>query len=431
MFASKQERRQGPRLEPIRPVTLPGIQEGKLDNGIPYHMINMGIQPVCKIDVVFRAGRPFEKVPVASRTTTSLLKEGAGERSALDIAETLDFYGGSLRCSAGLDFSNITLFSLNKHLDKLIPLMADVILNPHLSESELEDFKVLQARQLRQELHKTDVVAYRIITEMIFGHRHPYGYNTTPEDYLAISRNDVMEHFERCFRPGNARIFISGKIDDGILEQLNIALGQIPVMESFEEPLLSEIPAAGSKRFEHFPRAEQLSLRMGFAFGNRNHADYTDLYLANTILGGYFGSRLMKNIREEKGYTYNIYSQIDPHLYHGSFYISSEVGNEHGENTLKEIRTELLRMREELMGDEELIMVQNYLMGQLHGMIDGAFNLASVVKALVLETGNLDFFREFNDRSLSMTAEDIRVVCRKYFDPDEMHICCVGQTAVF
>lgn len=431
MFASREERKYGPKLETIRPVSLPAIESGTLDNGIPYHLINLGVQPVCKIDVTFLSGRPFEKVPVASRTTTSLLKEGAANRSALQIAETLDFYGGSLRCSPGLDFSNITLFSLNKHLEKLIPLMADVILRPHFAEDEIHDFKVLQARQLKQELHKTDVVAYRVITEMIFGEKHPYGYNTSPEDYLAIRRDDVLEHYERCFRPGNARIFISGKVDEHTLESLNNAFGKIPVEKSFEKPVLSPVPTAASNRFEHYPKAEQISLRMGFAFGNRNHQDYTDLYLANTILGGYFGSRLMKNIREEKGYTYNIYSQIDPHLYDGSFYISSEVGNEYGKKTIREIQAELLKLSTELVGEEELVMVKNYLLGQLHNMIDGAFNLASVVKVLMLETGGLDFFEQFNRRILEMTAEDIRNICRKYFDPENMHICCVGPVSVF
>lgn len=431
MFASKNERRHGPKLEAIRAVCLPLIENGTLDNGIPYHIINMGVQPVCKIDVTFRSGRPFEKVPAASRTTTSLLKEGAGERSAVDIAENLDFYGGSLRCSAGLDYSSIALFSLNKHLDKLIPLMADVILNPHFSEQEIDDFTVLQSRHLKQELHKSDVVAYRIITEMIFGHEHPYGYNTSPEDYLRISREEILEHYERCFRPGNARIFISGKVEESTLDMLNQHFGQMPVSQSFEKPVLSAIPEPGSRRFEHFPKAEQTSLRMGFAFGNRNHPDYTDLYLANTILGGYFGSRLMKNIREEKGYTYNIYSQIDPYLYHGSFYISSEVGTEYGKKTLNEINKELLRLNSELIGDEELIMVKNYLMGQLHNMIDGAFHLASVVKALILETGSLDFFDRFNERILAMDAHEVREVCRKYFNLDNMHICSVGPASVF
>ena len=431
MFATIQERKHGPQLEAIRPVSLPEIPAGKLDNGIPYHSINMGVQPVCKIDVVFRAGRPFEKVPVASRTTTSLLKEGAGSRTALDIAETLDFYGGSLRTSAGLDFSNISLYSLNKHLDKLVPLMSDVLLRPSFLEQELEDFKVLQARHLRQELHKTDVVAYRVITEMIFGSHHPYGYNTSPEDYLAISMADVLEHYERCFRPGNAQIFISGKVDEQTLDILNQAIGQVPVSESFEEPRIVDLPEGGSMRFEHYPKAEQTSIRMGIAFGNRKHPDYTDLYLANTILGGYFGSRLMKNIREEKGYTYNIYSQIDPHQFDGSFYISSEVGNKYGKKTVHEINVEMARMRDELISEEELTMVKNYLMGQLHNMIDGAFNLASVVKALVMETGNLDFFPHFNERIMAMTAEDVRNISRKYFNPENMHICSVGPTAVF
>ena len=107
MFASKEERKFGPKLQAIKPVSLPAIESGHLDNGIPYHIIDLGNQPVCKIDVTFRSGRPFEKIPVASRMTTSLLKEGAGDRNSLEIAEKLDFFGGSLRCSAGLDISNI------------------------------------------------------------------------------------------------------------------------------------------------------------------------------------------------------------------------------------------------------------------------------------------------------------------------------------
>lgn len=429
MFASQHERRYGPRLAEIKPVKLPLIETGHLHNQIPYHLINLGSHPVCRIDIVFQAGRPFERRPASSRTTTSLLREGAGDRSSAQIAETLDFYGGSLKCSAGLDFTIISLFSLTKHLNQLLPLMADVVLRPRFPDSEIEDFKVLNARQLRQELHKTDVVAYRLITEMIFGREHPYGYNTSPEDYLAITRDDITQHYERCFRPGNARVFISGRISPGILEMVNQYFGQASPSQSFEKARLPEVPLKPETRFERFPKAEQSSLRMGFAFGNRNHPDYTDLYFASTILGGYFGSRLMKNIREEKGYTYNIYAQVDPHLYHGSCYISSEVGNEYVQKTIDEIRLELLKMSEQLVSSEELIMVKNYLLGQLHNMIDGPFNLASVVRALVLETGSLDFFDCFTRRIADITTEEIRAVSARYFSPDQMHLCVVGPAS--
>lgn len=431
MFASKEERKFGPQFRAVKPVSIPPIKSGKLDNGIPYYMMDLGNQPVSKIDITFRSGRPFEKVPVAARMTTSLLKEGAGDLNSLEIAEKLDFFGGSLRCSAGLDISNITLYSLNKHLDELIPVMADVVLRPHFSPEEIEDLKVLRSRQLRQELHKTDVVAYRIITEMIFGSQHPYGFNTSPEDYLAISRDDILEHYERCFRPGNATIYISGQVPQHTLDLLNTYFGQMSVESSYEDPRLTPIPEKVGRRFEPYPKAEQTSLRMGFQFGNRNHPDYTDLYLANTILGGYFGSRLMKNIREEKGYTYNIYSQIDPHLFDGSFYISSEVGNNYGRETLAEINHELNRMRTELVSDQELTMVKNYLLGQLHNMIDGPFNLGSVVKVLIQQTGSLDFFTEFNLRIPEITAVEVRQICQRYFDPDNMHICCIGPSSVF
>jgi predicted Zn-dependent peptidase len=423
-------RNKAPKINMSMNLELPDIQIHYLDNGIPVHVIAMGTQEVLKLEAIFQAGRPFERKKLASRGVASMLKEGNNRLSAAQLAEELDFYGSSLSSPFNIDTGNLVLYSLTKHFDYVLPHFADTLKTPSFPKEELASFIKRNQQHLKIDLRKNEVLSYRKITELIFGEDHPYGYNSFPETYAALHRDDLVEHHERLFTQDNCRLILSGKVNDHVLQQINHYLGKEWRRNSLIVPELTVVTSEPRTVFEHLPESLQASIRIGNRLFNRNHPDSHGLSVLNTLLGGYFGSRLMANIREDKGYTYNISSVVDYMHFDGCFYVTTEVGNEFAALALQEIYNELELLQTDLVDEEELLMVQNYLMGNFLAALDGPFNVSEVVKTMVSEDIPFSFFREGVQNVREMTAEEIKRLACKYLQRDNMWEVIVGAEAL-
>ena len=399
---------------------LPEPQNITLSNGLPVHIINMGTQDVLKMQLVFRAGRPFEKKRLVAKTTSRLLKEGSRNYSSADIAEEIDFYGATLATPTNLDNSNLVFYTLNKHFGKLIPLVAELLLEPVFPQEELDTFVENSKRRLKVDLTKTDVVAYRKVTELIFGTRHPYGYNSDKRAFNRLRRVDLVNHYKKHYNARNCQLFISGKVTDDILQLLDKYMGAIPTGRKSRLLKLPPSPTVPQKM--HIPIADtlQTAIRIGKKVMTRAHPDFTGFTVLNTILGGYFGSRLMMNIREDKGYTYNIYSTQDTMLLDACFYVSTEVGNEFVEPARKEIYREIEILQTDLVPDTELNMVKNYMLGNMLNLVDGPFNVSDVIRALTLNQMSKDSFDQLIQTIIDIDAQTIRDLAQRYLNPKEM-----------
>ncbi len=409
-----------PDIQEVKNLVVPPPDLWYLSNGVPVYETSLGTQEIIKLELVFLAGRPFERKKLASRSTAALMREGSSRYSSADIAETLDYYGGSLATPISLDTSNVLLYSLKKHFEKLLPIVADMLSGPTFPQDELDSFIERNKRRLRIDLSKNDVVAYRQFTESLFTKDHPYGYNSYPETYAQLTREDLVTHFQENYTTGNCMIFLSGKTDASIRKMLDEQLGHA-ILPGEKRP--ANIPAVNDRpekiKIAH-PDTVQTAIRIGRNLFNRHHEDYNGMYVLNTILGGYFGSRLMANIREDKGYTYNIYSSHEAMLYGGYFYVGTEVGNEFVEPTIREIYHEMEVLQNDLVDEEELIMVKNYLLGTLLTNLDGPFNIAEVVKTFISEGVALSAFEELANAIKNITPEELRNLARKYFKKEEM-----------
>ena len=419
-------RKQAPQIHSIEQLILPEPRLHFLDNGIPVYETCMGTQEILKLELVFAAGRTFERKKLVSRATASMIKEGAGELDAAYIAEQVDFYGANLDFPVNLDYSSVVIHCLVKHFEDLLPMLATLVTQPTFPESELQSFIRKRQYRLQLDLAKSDVRAYRAITELIFGEDHPYGYNSSEQIYAQIKRQDVLEHFERTYLAQTCQIFISGKTDERLISLLNRYLGKQlrqgevqgeRVLPARQAPVRLQAPLPGSV---------QTSIRIGCPMFRRAHKDYCGLYLLNTILGGYFGSRLMTNIREEKGLTYNIFSTLDTLKHNGYFYIGTEVSNEQTIATIKEIYIEMQRLREELVKEEELEMVRSFLLGNLLTALDGPFNVGDMVRTMVAEEVPFTHFDELVKKIKEICPEEIRELARKYLNPAQMWEVVIG-----
>lgn len=414
---------------PVHEVTnlfLPYPSVFYLDNGIPVYETRLGTQEIMKVEIVFMSGRLHEHKRLVSRATARMLREGTASYTSAVLAERVDFYAGTLQTPVSLDTGSLVMYCMNKHFPKLVPILAEMLLEPTFPEKELKTYIDNNIQTLLVDLSKNDVLAYRHITELIFGENHPYGYNSTPVDYRALTQADLLKHHAEQLTSDNCLIFLSGKTNDTILALLNQYIGQKKTVaqmpkQSWDFP----IQKPQSIKIKHEDTL-QAAIRIGRRFGTRKHPDFAQFYVLNTILGGYFSSRLMTNIREKRGFTYNIYSALDLMHHDGYFYISSEIGNKFVKKALVEIYHEMEKLQHELVSDHELKMVKNYLLGNMLNMIDGPFAVSEVVKAHITEGVDFNHFHQFIDTVRHITPLQIRNMAQKYFNKADMFEVIVG-----
>jgi len=425
---SRAPKRPAPAIHPVRNLVLPLPREVRLDNGIQVFAMDFPGQEILKVEVVFQAGRPEEVKHLVSRATARLVREGTRSRTGAEIAEHLDFYGGSLSIPTNLDSAVFSLFSLRKYADELIPVFAELLHEPVFPADEIETYKRNSLQELLVDLDKEEVLAYRKITEFIFGETHPYGYNSSPEDYAALTRDDLSAFFDRWYVPANCRLFVSGHVDDTVLGLLNRHFGQTQKDGGGSAGQLPQFSADTKPQTVHIPHPGSLqkAVKIGRRLFARNHPDYNGVFVLNTILGGYFGSRLMMNVREKRGYTYNIYSTADAMLYDGCFYIATEVHSGKVAATVKEIFAEMKSLCDQPVPESELDMVRNYLLGMLLNGLDGPLNISDVVRTLVVEGLPFEAFDDLVHTIRTITPEQVQDLARHYLKPEDFWVVTVG-----
>ncbi|MFN0215037.1 MAG: M16 family metallopeptidase [Saprospiraceae bacterium] len=422
-------RKSAPDIYEVSHLTLPRPQIKLLDNGIPVYVLDYPGQEIVKLEAVFLAGRAEEEKRLASRATSRLLREGTQQKSGAEIAEHLDFYGASLSIPTNLDTSSFVLFSLKKYAHELIPTFAEMLQSPAFSENELENFRSNSIQELAVELEKGEIVAYRKLTELIFGEHHPYGYNSIPEDYTAIQRPDLQHFFDTWYTPSNCLLFASGRIDDEVLGLLNLHFGSRKTNTDTRQKVYPPPPGAQPKPSSvhvSLPNSLQSAIKVGRRLFDRNHPDFDGLVVLNTVLGGYFGSRLMTNIREKKGFTYNIYSTVDAYLRDGCFYIATEVSPEKSAAALRAIFREMKKLREEPVPEEELSMVRNYILGMLLNGLDGPINSSDMVRNQIVENQSPEKFEALVQTVKTISAKSLQDLAQQYLQPKDFWVVTVG-----
>lgn len=422
----KLNRKIPPAIREVTQLHLPRPRLLTLDNGLPLYALDFPGCEVVKVEAVFLAGRPEEEKQLVSRAVSRLLRDGTSTKNGADIAEYFDFYGASFGAPTNLDMANFTLFSLRKYAADVIPLYAELLQDPIFPEHELDTFKRTSIQELLVDLEKVEVPAYRKLTELIFGENHPYGYNSTPESYNALLRDDLFAHYHKWYTHSNCKLFVTGHIDDALLTLLNRHLGQWQKTGPVAASVLPLCTAQPARLDIPHPGSLQTAVKIGRHAFNRDHPDFTGLFVLNTILGGYFGSRLMMNIREKKGYTYNIYSTLDAMLYDGCLYIATEVSPGKAKATEQLIFKEMQQLRDEPVPEEELAMVRNYLLGMLLNGLDGPMNIAELVRNQIVEKLPWEQFETMVETIRTITPAQLQTLAQRYLQPEDFWVVTVG-----
>ncbi len=421
------DRKVGPRITNDFDLKIRNVEHSILENGLEVFELNSGTQEIIKIELVFRSGRIQEKKPAVAKAAIKLLREASKSRTAEQTAYTFDYYGAVFKAECNMEFSSVSLVCLNQHLDKLWPIWLDTILNPAFEEEELTKYKELVSKNLSDQLSKNDVIAYRVFTEELYGCKHPYGYNTEVQDVLSLTSQDIKSYFEENCKLGNAFLILSGKYNDTLRSMI---LKDLEGVDRRHKPSSVVFPQTQSFIGTKLVKTKndlQTSIKIGSLWVPRDHPDYVSLKILNTVLGGYFGSRLMKNIREEKGYTYGIYSSFDVWMQGGYFYVSTDVGTEYLNQTIQEIYKEIKIIKSVEINNIELKMVKNYLLGQSLNLIDGPFATAQLVKSLRAKNLELSRFESSIEEIKTIEAKHLLSLANQYLKEEEFTIVIVGK----
>lgn len=394
-----------------------------LDNTVPVYTVNAGAQEVLMLEWVFYAGNWYEEKNIVAATTNFLLKNGTKQKHAFAINEHFEFHGAYLNRSCYNETATVTLHCLSRHLPELLPVVAELITESIFPEEELAIYKQNQKQRLQVNLKKCDFVANRLIDEYIYGLHHPYGKYTSSEAYDQLQREELAAFFERFYVNGKCLVFAAGKLPADLAQQLNRNFGHLPLnRQSLPEVQHAQVHAEQKAyRIANDTEGVQGAIRIARPFPNRHHPDFPKVQVLNNIFGGFFGSRLMSNIREDKGYTYGIHSYLQSHIHNTAWMISTEAGRDVCEATIAEVYKEMQTLRDEPVEQEELDLVRNYMIGSLLGDLDGPFQIIARWKNYILNNLTEEYFHNSIHTVRTVSTEELRSLANKYLQPDAFY----------
>ena len=416
-----------PEFRVINSVHLPDPQTYNLDNGTALHVINIGDQPVIRLECIFEAGNWYEQEIGASFFAIKMLSEGTLTKTSAEISEAFDRIGAFTEMTHTADRIGIVVYALSRFLPDVLPLVSELIHDAVFPEKEFQDLKNINIQNLRVNKEKNAYLATTAFRAKLFGSNHPYGQSQEEENISSLSIDMIKEHYQRFVKNGKFTVVLAGQVSENDVKVVNEHLGkvytenQILPVTDVQQPVYANVEVLVER-----PDSVQSSIRMGRKLFNRHHPDYFKMLVANEILGGYFGSRLMKNIREEKGLTYGISSHLVTLRKEGYYMIGTDVKKEFTQQTIDEIKKEIYRLQTELVGEEELQTVKNFMSGEFAGSLNTAFEVADRQKILLLDGLPTDFFKHYIEQIHATTSQDVLSMAMQYLQPEDMLTIIAG-----
>lgn len=373
------DRKRQPEIRVLSSLAIQSPERFTLPNGVPVNLIQTGDNEVVRIDVVIGGGRWHQQYPLQALFTNRMLREGTNTYTASQIAEKLDYYGAWLELSNSSCHSFVTLYSLTKYLPQTLKILSSLLKEPLFSEKELEVVVNNNLQQFKVNTSKVDFLAHRALVSHLYGGQHPCGRLVQEKDYKCLSTNLLRSFYDEHYHSKNCVFFLSGKVSNECMKLIEEYFGNSPFgMTSHSLIHKNYIPQPSKEKhiFIERPDAQQSAVRMGMLSLDCLHPDFLDLRVLITLLGGYFGSRLMANIRERKGYTYNISANILSYPERGVLVINAETTNEYVKSLIQEVYVEIERLQNDLVSPEELSIVRNYMIGDMCRSYESAFSLS-------------------------------------------------------
>jgi len=416
-----------PATSDISSVRIPMPGSSFLSNGIPVYSFDLADQELAKIEVVFRSGLAHQSQNLVADFTAKMLTEGTKNRTGIDIANTIDFYGSFLEHSISKDFSSFTLYCLTKYADESLDLFADILCNPTFPEKEFETHKRNGLQRFKVNSDKVSVLCKREFGKLLYVPNHPY-YSEVDEADFNLSTDQLQTHFSEMLNFSDAFIFVSGHVKQTLIRSLDRTFGKVGLKKMDK----SEVLRIDNSLAQNSVIPKEGALQSGIRIGRllpiqRASTDYVPFSVLNTVLGGYFSSRLMSNIREDKGYTYGIGSGLIRSLASTTFLISTEVNAEHTQDTISEINREINRLQNDKVPDMELSRVKNYMIGAYLKKSDGPFNVCDQFKSYFLHGIDLSYNDSYLSEIQEVSSENVRDLAEKFLNFEDLLQVVAGK----
>lgn len=419
------DRRNPPSFNTLERIDIPNVDSTKLENGRQVFYLNDNNTQVFKIDLSIKAGSWYSSDYTVVPLTLKMLNEGTETKTAKELADSFDGYGSFLEFIPGFDHCNLSLYGLTKYFSQNLQLLSELVHSPAFSEQSFQSLKERESQKLKLNLEKSSYLASVSLRERVFGSLHPYGKRISTKGIDSLQLDQVKAFHDSHF--GDFDIMLSGKLPEKFLDALESHFGTSDYNKSII-PQTETVDASTDKKVTmRNSKFVQSSIRIGKTLFNRSHQDYMQFMVLNEILGGYFGSRLMKNIREEKGFTYGIYSQLYALNHKGYFSIGTDVNAENETQTIEEIYKEIQILRTQEIAFEEFHTVKNYMTGTFAGSISSPFSIMDKFKAVHYQGLNLAFFQSYVETINSIRSKDILSMADHYLKPESFIEVTVGQ----
>lgn len=398
-----------------------------LNNNIPMYLIEAGTEDIVRIEFDFRAGQLMEDAPLIATSTNAMLLEGSANYNAESINRTIDKYGAFPNLICEKDTAGFIIFTLNKHLEKILELSHEILFNPIFPDDELNTLMKYRLQRYMVNRQRVSILASDHFFQNVFGNDHPYGRFTLPEFFGNVTAPMLRSFHALHYNISSLNIIVSGKIPIETETLMNKYFGQISnenLQNQFSQPLIKS--TENKKIFIEKSDAVQTAIKIGSLTINKLHPDYPGLKILDTVLGGYFGSRLMKNIREDKGYTYGIGSSVTSLLQSGYKVISTEVGSEYADRTKTEIYNEIRSLQTKPVEKDELNIAKSFMSGEMIRMFDGPFSLAESFKS-VLDFGlDNNYYYRLAEKIKSIEPDEIMHLASTYYKIEDLYEVEVG-----
>ena len=398
-----------------------------LANGLKLFSIDGGEQDLVRIEFIFSNTNYDSAKPLQTFATNTMLNDGTSELSSTQIADKIDYYGAFLQTEYANDHSTVILFTLNKHLANTLPIVKAIISDSIFPQVELDTLIRNQKQKLSVSLEKNDFLSRKTFSHVLFGDTL-YGYDIAATDYDKLSRDQLNTYFKLAYQPKNCTVIISGKVNEDTITLIDKYFGtdwdnSIDIKQNEFKFTMG----SGQEHFLERADALQSAIRIGQVSINRKHADFPGLQVLNTILGGYFGSRLMANIREDKGFTYGIGSALVSLKNTGYFFIASEVGAEVCSATLTEIEKEITLLKEQPVTEGELALVRNYMLGSMLGSLENALSHADKFKNVYFSGIDYDYYKNYINTVRNIGPEELQALANQYLNFNSFEKVIVGK----
>ncbi len=412
-------------------LAFPDYFEHTLANGLKVIVYEAHALPLSAVSVVAHGGASADGAqPGLAAMTAELLSKGTAARSATGIAEEIEFLGGSIGSGAGWDSSSAGLSILSRHLPQAFDVLADVVRNPAFPAGEIERAREQRLSDILQSKANPSSLAYDRFCAAVYS-AHPYAQplDGTEASVTSMQAAEMRALHARLFVPNNMFAIGVGDIDpDAFVRLCENAFGDMQPGARFEEgDYASSRSADRLVQVVDRPSAVQSSILVGHAGIPRGHDDYIAVYLLNMLFGGYFGSRLNLNLREDKGFTYGAHSRYDARRLAGPFSAGAEVRNEVTDRAIEEILFEMERLRQDPVGGEELAAVKNYVVGSFPLQIETPSQVAQRMINIEIYGLPKSYYNSFNSSILALTPADIQRTAQRWLHPDHTVIVAAGR----